>query len=394
MSIRLLPRARCRAATPEPGLVAVCMATYNPELELFRRQVASIRDQTHQHWRCIVNDDRRSPETYAAIRRVLGDDPRFELHRNNERLGFYFNFERALERVPPDAEAVALCDQDDEWHPDKLATLLADAARGPRARLLGSAHRQPGRGGARPGYWERRENQWTDLGRRGRLEHGDRRRVALPARPAGRRAARSRRELARRLPRPLARARAALACGTIGYVDEPLYDYVQHAGQVVGHVAGKATGADGAASRRHVTPPEHERCSAGSSRTSRTSSRRSSRRWRCSSAAARACGPDDLAALAALADGDATRRGILAQLRAVRALRAKDDGETFGALAGMAWRRWSRWRTRPPHVPFADQRHTLDARPSYVEYGPERGPQRDGSGRDRAGGRRRPWRTK
>src|SRR6185312_10798862 len=43
-------------------LVAVCMATYEPPMDLFERQVESIRSQTHGNWICLVSDDRSSPE--------------------------------------------------------------------------------------------------------------------------------------------------------------------------------------------------------------------------------------------------------------------------------------------------------------------------------------------
>ena len=39
------------------------------------------------------------------------------LSRSESRLGFYRNFERALSMVPPSADYVTLCDQDDYWHP-------------------------------------------------------------------------------------------------------------------------------------------------------------------------------------------------------------------------------------------------------------------------------------
>jgi hypothetical protein len=110
--------------------------------------------------------------------------------------------------------------------------------------------------------------------------------------------------------------------------------------------------------------------------------------------------PDDLETLAALAEGDLTLRGVLAHARTLRALRAKDD-DALAALAGMAWRRWSRWRTRGDAPPFADGRHNLGARPTYVDYGPdpdpdpEPEPEPEGAQNGSSPGRgRRPWRRK
>ena len=47
------------------------------------------------------------------------------LSRSDRRRGFYHNFERALALAPAGARYVAPADQDDVWHADKLATLLA-----------------------------------------------------------------------------------------------------------------------------------------------------------------------------------------------------------------------------------------------------------------------------
>ena len=54
----------------------------------------------------------------------MAGDPRFVVSRSPERLHFYRNFERALALAPPNADYVAMADQDDFWHPDKLETLL------------------------------------------------------------------------------------------------------------------------------------------------------------------------------------------------------------------------------------------------------------------------------
>ncbi len=52
--------------------VAICMATYDPPAELFRRQIESIRAQTHQNWICYVSDDHSSAPAFELIQRTVG----------------------------------------------------------------------------------------------------------------------------------------------------------------------------------------------------------------------------------------------------------------------------------------------------------------------------------
>src|SRR5207253_9225558 len=117
----------------ETARIAICMTTYNPPPELFGRQIASLRAQTEPDWICLISDDHSKPERYAAIRTALGDDPRFRLFRQPINRGYYHNFEHCLSLAPPDVEFVALADQDDVWHRDKLAVL--GSAFGPRTTL-------------------------------------------------------------------------------------------------------------------------------------------------------------------------------------------------------------------------------------------------------------------
>jgi glycosyltransferase involved in cell wall biosynthesis len=98
--------------------VAIAMATYNPPIELFRRQIASIREQSLQDWHCVISDDRS--DNFDSLAEVIGGDDRFTLFPSPRRQGFYRNFERALSKARPLADYIALCDQDDTWHPDKL----------------------------------------------------------------------------------------------------------------------------------------------------------------------------------------------------------------------------------------------------------------------------------
>ena len=223
-------------------LIAVCMATFEPDLGLFEAQVDSLRAQTDERWTCVVSDDCSDPGHFARIEAVLGDDPRFAISRSEARVGFYRNFERALGMVPRDARLVALCDQDDRWHPDKLEVLRGALG---TAGLVYSDQRLVDAEGRvlRDTLWKGRANNHTSLA------------SMLVANTVTGAATLFRREIAElALPFPDTPGfqfhdhwlgAVALAAGDLAYVDRPLYDYVQHAGAVFGDV----TRSDGSASR-------------------------------------------------------------------------------------------------------------------------------------------------
>jgi glycosyltransferase involved in cell wall biosynthesis len=229
-------------APPEASLnpdrraaIAICMATFDPDPELFERQVGSLTDQTEQDWICLVSDDCSQPGRFAQIEAVIGSDPRFALSRSPERQGFYRNFERALRMVPPESELVALCDQDDRWYPEKLATLvgaLGDAhlvhsdARlvDPEGRVLSET------------AWEGRQPAHDNLTS-----------LMLTNTITGAASLFRRRVIDVALPFPDGPGWqfhdhwlgvTALALGEVAYVDRPLYDYVQHGGAVLRGLVG------------------------------------------------------------------------------------------------------------------------------------------------------------
>jgi GT2 family glycosyltransferase len=214
--------------------VAICMTTCDPPMALFRRQIESIREQTHTDWVCVISDDCSQPDRFAAIQDVLGDDPRFLLSRGSHRLGFYRNFERALALAPAGASHVALADQDDRWHPDKLATLLAEL--GDAQLVYSDARVVDGEGRVlADSYWGRRSNNHSDLlsllvansvTGAASLFPASLLRDALPFPPA---------QFAHFHDHWL--ALVALSLGDIAFVERPLYDYVQHGGATLGHAA-------------------------------------------------------------------------------------------------------------------------------------------------------------
>jgi hypothetical protein len=231
------PEPPMTVAPPEPStgpLVAVCMATHEPPLDLFRRQLDSLRAQTHRNWVCVVSDDCTSPERFAAVERELEGDPRFVVSRSPRRLGFYANFERALSLAPRDAEFVGMADQDDFWHPDKLRTLLGALG---SSKLVYSDARIVATDGSLVSetYWAERTNNHTDISS-----------LLMANSVTGAASLFPREVLDRALPFPPAQfshfhdhwvALTALSLGDIEFVERPLYDYVQHGGAVLGHAA-------------------------------------------------------------------------------------------------------------------------------------------------------------
>jgi hypothetical protein len=223
---------------PNPGgLIAICMATFEPDPALFEAQINSLRAQEDHNWICLISDDCSAPEEFVRIEAALGADQRFAVSRSPDRLGFYRNFERALSMVPAEAELIALCDQDDRWHPDKLSTLrgaLADAGSG--SLLAFSDQRLVDHQGAvlRETLWRGRRNNYDNLS------------SMLVANTITGAATLFRRDLLDvLLPFPDTPGYqfhdhwlgiAALAAGPIAYVDRSLYDYVQHPGAVFGDV--------------------------------------------------------------------------------------------------------------------------------------------------------------
>lgn len=208
------------------------MATHNPEPSLFATQISSIREQTDRDWVCVISDDCSDPERLRSISATLKGDDRFVLVPSKQRLGFYRNFERALELAPASAGLLALADHDDRWFPQKLAELKRSIGSG---MLAYSDQRLVARDGEvlADTYWTERRNNHTNFA------------SMLITNTVTGAASLFRRELLDyALPFPAAPgsvyhdhwlALTALATGEIVYLDQPLYDYVQHTEAMIGH---------------------------------------------------------------------------------------------------------------------------------------------------------------
>jgi glycosyl transferase family 2 len=213
--------------------VAVCLATHRPDPALLRAQLASLDAQSHADRVLVREDDDAGRGAYRA-------------------------FERCLARVPRDVAYVAPCDQDDVWHPDKLAVLV-DALERTGALLAYSDLRI-----VRPDGTVLSATYWTDRsGAAGDLSDLLATNVVTGAASVLRRAVL---DVALPFPREVDGsyhdhwlALCALAVGEIAYVDRPLVDYVQHGANLVGHAERRRRGPRSGAPLRERARRDRER---------------------------------------------------------------------------------------------------------------------------------------
>ncbi|MBW4644602.1 MAG: glycosyltransferase [Goleter apudmare HA4340-LM2] len=106
--------------------IGIVLATYNPNLGYFQKQIQSIQNQTWQNWVCHIVDDCSQPEYQSAIQKIVENDSRFIYHFHCDNLKHYHNFERGLQYCIQDSTitAISFSDQDDIWIADKLKVLL------------------------------------------------------------------------------------------------------------------------------------------------------------------------------------------------------------------------------------------------------------------------------
>lgn len=124
------------AATPR---VSVALGTHNGARYL-REQLESILGQTHPVDEIVLSDDASGDGTVELAEQLIDEHqatdaatPSLVVLRNPVALGVTANFEQALTAASGDL--IALSDQDDVWHPDRIARALAAFARRPGAEL-------------------------------------------------------------------------------------------------------------------------------------------------------------------------------------------------------------------------------------------------------------------
>lgn len=101
--------------------IAVVMSTYNGR-EFVSDQIESVLAQDVSSLALYVRDD---GSTDGTLQILEGYERRGQLTLlRGKNVGVVASFIEAISLVPPEVPYIALCDQDDVWHPDKLSRAL------------------------------------------------------------------------------------------------------------------------------------------------------------------------------------------------------------------------------------------------------------------------------
>jgi glycosyltransferase involved in cell wall biosynthesis len=244
----LMPSAPEIPSEARRPAITVVLSTCDGEAHL-AEQLASLAEQRVLPAELVVRDDASTDGTVALLERFADGAPfPVRIERGLQRLGIVRSFESALTTAcRGDSAWVALCDQDDRWHPDKLATLGRAAGRDRATTLVFSdaalidvqGRPLPGTTSARLGLSRRRLARFrTDpllallerslVSGCSALFRADVVAAALPF-PS---------EVTDRAPTAMLHDRwlglLAASLGEVVYIARPLLDYRQHAAQHTG----------------------------------------------------------------------------------------------------------------------------------------------------------------
>ena len=105
----------------------MALCTHNGSSHL-REQLESIRTQSQVPAEIVISDDLSTDSTLTLVEEVTqswgADDPAVTVLVHESNVGVSANFERAIRSTTGDI--VFLCDQDDVWHPEKVATIIRE----------------------------------------------------------------------------------------------------------------------------------------------------------------------------------------------------------------------------------------------------------------------------
>ena len=135
-----------------PARVSVALGTHNGARYL-GEQLDSILRQTHPVAEIVLSDDASTDGTVELAERAVAErratdaaTPALVVLRNPVALGVTANFEQAIGATSGDL--IALSDQDDVWHPDRVARAVAAFTARPGVDLVAAEARLVDDGGA------------------------------------------------------------------------------------------------------------------------------------------------------------------------------------------------------------------------------------------------------
>ena len=111
------------AVSVQTATIAILMCTYNGA-RFLAAQLASIEQQTHSNWYLVVSDDGSTDDTLSILRSFAQRVPQRVEFRSGPASGPSDNFMALAADPSLQADYFAFCDQDDIWHPNKLARAL------------------------------------------------------------------------------------------------------------------------------------------------------------------------------------------------------------------------------------------------------------------------------
>ena len=105
----------------ELPLVSIVLATYNGEKYL-SQQLDSLLQQTYPNIEIVAIDDGSTDDTINILENYAGNYSNLQVFENKVNLGFIKNFEKGCNLS--NGDFIALCDQDDTWHADKIKKMV------------------------------------------------------------------------------------------------------------------------------------------------------------------------------------------------------------------------------------------------------------------------------
>lgn len=120
-------------------MVSVCIALYNGE-KFIEKQLLSIKNQTQKAEEVIICDDGSTDNSVLICQNFIKNNnlKGWEVVKNPKNVGYCLNFFGAIERAKGDI--IFLCDQDDEWHENKVAEMCRVLNQNPEIKVLSSRY--------------------------------------------------------------------------------------------------------------------------------------------------------------------------------------------------------------------------------------------------------------